>query len=142
MSREEGNKLLNALLPFAQRMLAKHGEFHPFGAFLNQKSEVTLLAGYNGDEHPAPKDLIEMMYKTLSKEANQKGYLAVGICYDVLVTPPKEAKKTDAIQVAIEHSDGEAVNVYIPYRKNWLGKIGYGEIFASAAVPRVFKKSD
>lgn len=35
MGREEGDKLLNTLLPFAQQMLAKYGAFHPFGAYMN-----------------------------------------------------------------------------------------------------------
>jgi hypothetical protein len=141
MSREEGDKLLNALLPFAQQMLAKHGEFHPFGAFLNEKGEVVLLAAYDGNEHPPAKELIEMMVEAVRKDALPKGYLAVGICFDVLVTPPEKTGKTDAIQVAIEYADGGAVGVYLPYKKNWFGKVRYGEIFASAAEPRVFTKT-
>ena len=141
MGREEGDKLLNALLPFAQQMLAKHGAFHPFGAFVNEKHEVELCAVYDGDEHPAGQDLIDMIIAAMRKDAPQERYKAVGICFDVLVVPPNETKKTDAIQVAIEYSDGEAVNAYLPYRKNWVGKFSYGQIFASGADPRVFKKS-
>jgi hypothetical protein len=121
-------------------MLGKHGEFQPFGAFLNEKGEVVLLAAHDGDEHPAAKELIEVMVEAMRKDAPEKGHLAVGICFDVLVAPPKEAKKIDAIQVSIEHSDGEAVNVFLPYKKNWFGKIRYGQIFASATEARVFKK--
>jgi hypothetical protein len=141
MSREEGGKLLSALLPFAQQMLTKHGEFHPFGAFLNEKSEVVLLAAYDGNEHPPAKELIEMMIDAMSKDAPEKGYLGVGICFDVLVTPPEKIAKTDAIQVAIEYADGEAVSVYLPYKKNWFGKVRYGEIFASPGESRVFERS-
>jgi hypothetical protein len=31
LAHEDLNELLNALLPFAQEMLTKHGEFFPFG---------------------------------------------------------------------------------------------------------------
>jgi hypothetical protein len=141
MSREDGNKLLNALLPFAKQMLAKHGEFHPFGAFLNEKGEVVLMAAHDGNEHPPSKELIDLMIEAMRKDAPAKGYQAVGICFDVLVALPKEAKKSDAIQVAIEYSDGEAVDVYLPYQKRWFGKVRYGEIIASAADSRIFKKS-
>jgi len=141
MSREEGDKLLNALLPFAQQMLAKRGEFYPFGAFLNEKGEVVLLAAYEGNEHPPSDELIDLIIEAMRKDAPEKGYQAVGICFDVLVALPKEAKKSDAIQVAIEYSDGEAVDVYLPYQKKWFGKVRYGEIVASAADSKIFKKS-
>jgi hypothetical protein len=141
MSREEGNKLLNALLPFAQQMLAKHRKFHPFGAFLNDKGEVVLLAAYEGNEHPPSNELINLMIEAMRKDAPEKGYQAVGICFDVLIALPKEAKKSDAIQVAIEYSDGEAMDVYLPYQKKWFGKVRYGKIIASAADSKIFKKS-
>lgn len=141
MGREEGDRLLNALLPFAQQMLAKHGSFHPFGAYLNQNGEPILLAAYEGNEHPDANVLIEMLVEQFRKDAPEKGYFAVGICFDVLVAPPNETEKTDAIQVAIEYADGEAVAVYVPYKKGWFGKVRYGVIFASAAESKIFGNS-
>ena len=142
MGRDEGDKLLNALLPFAPQMLTKHGEFHPFGAYLNSTGETNLLAAYDADERPAAQTLIEMMVESLRKDAIEKGYQAVGICFDVLVIPQGRTNKSDAIQMTIEYADGEAVNVYLPYKKKWLGKIQYGTTFASSAESRVFKKPE
>jgi len=40
--------------------------------------------------------------------------------------------------VTLEENEGEAVNVFMPYRKRLLRGIEYGEIFASAADKSVF----
>lgn len=77
----------------------------------------------------------------MKKDAPEKGHKAVGICYDVLIIPPSETKKTDAIEVDIEYADGEAVTVCLPYKKSWFGKVHYGQIFASRADSRIFKVS-
>jgi len=141
MGRKEGDELLNALLPFARQMLEKHGAFHPFGAFVDQEGKIALLGAYDGNEHPPAQTLIGMMVESLKVEAPKRGHRAIGICFDVLVSLPGHSAKTDAIQVAIEYADGEAVDVYLPYRKNWLGKIRYGNLVASRGEPKVFKGS-
>jgi len=51
---------------------------------------------------------------------------------------PDGSGKTDAIRVTLEENEGEAVNVFMPYRKRLLRGIEYGEIFASAADKSVF----
>ncbi|HEY6946726.1 MAG TPA: hypothetical protein VI431_16435 [Candidatus Acidoferrum sp.] len=139
MGREDGDKLLNALLPFAQQVLAKYGAFHPFGAYMNASGEIVLLGAYDGQEYPKGKALVEMMVGALRKDA--PGYSAVGICYDVLVIPPNQTKKTDAVEVDVEYADGEGVAVYLPYKKGWFRKIQYGQIFASPADSKIFKNS-
>ncbi len=141
MPREEGDKLLSALLPFAEQMLAKHGTFHPFGAFLDPKGEVCLLGAHDGRENPSSVELIDLMVTSMKKEAPEKGYLAVGICFDVMILLPNTTQKTDAIQVAIEYADGEAVDVYLPYKKKWFGKIQYGNLSASRSEPKIFTKA-
>jgi len=138
MSRVEGDKILNALLPFAKQMLAKHGAFLPCGAFLGETGQVNLLAAKSGNERPQPQALIELLAGSLRKSAAAEKYQATGICVDVRVVPPGGTEKSDAIQVSIEYPDGEAVNVFLPYKKVTPGNVQYGEIFASSAIPRIF----
>ena len=139
MSRVEGDKILNALLPFAKQMLAKHGAFYPCGAFLSASGEVNLLGAKTGNERPQPQALIELLVGSLRQCAHDEKYRATGICVDVRVVPPGGSEKSDAIQVSIEYPDGKAVNVFLPYKKSVAGEIRYGEIFASPAVPRIFQ---
>jgi len=40
MAHPDLDQLLNAVLPFAQQMLSKHGEFFPFGASMTIDGEI------------------------------------------------------------------------------------------------------
>ena len=39
VARPDLDALMSALLPFAQRMLSKHGEFYPFGAAIDREGQ-------------------------------------------------------------------------------------------------------
>jgi hypothetical protein len=141
MGREEGDTLLNALLPFARQMLEKNGAFHPFGAFVDQEGKTVLLGADDGSQYPAAQTLITMMIGSLKQQAATKSCRAAGICFDVRVLLPGRSAKTDAVQVAIEYDDGEAVDVYLPYSKNWLKRIRYGDLVATRGAPKIFLSS-
>jgi hypothetical protein len=141
MGHPDLEELLNALVPFAQQMLSKHGEFYPFGASMNPDGEVAANAADTGDEHPDSQELIVMMMEAFRREAAAGGIRAAGICVDVRTIPPGETEKTDAIKVGLEHQSGEAVDVFIPYEKGFLGKLKYGGLFAAARTPEFFVSS-
>lgn len=46
-AKAECEEIMNALIPFAQQMLEKHGEFFPFGGTMKNNGEVTQVAGYD-----------------------------------------------------------------------------------------------
>ena len=50
MSRADLDNLLNSLLPFAQQMLKRYGEFYPFARVLTAEGEIAAVAAYTGDE--------------------------------------------------------------------------------------------
>ncbi|MBI2190810.1 MAG: hypothetical protein HYU36_02350 [Planctomycetes bacterium] len=142
MAHPDLDELLNALYSFAQEMLAKHGEFHPFGVSLSRDGEMALEQGYTGDEHPPSEQMIDTLVGGLRAMAGKQEIRAAGICLDVRVTPPGTTEKSDAICARLEHENGEAVEVYLPYRKGWFGKIKYGEIFAGRGESKVFAGQD
>lgn len=131
MAHPDLDELLNALIPFAQQMLAKHGEFFPFGAAMSADGTVESQAAYTGNEQPPSQQLIDMLAQGFREDANSGRIRAAAICYDVRTIPPGQTKKTDAICVSAEHQNGEAANVFLPYQKGWFGKISYGELFGS-----------
>jgi hypothetical protein len=49
-------------------------------------------------------------------------------------------EKTDAIQIMLEHSEGEALNAFMPYEKQEQSEISYAPLFATPGEPRVFSK--
>jgi hypothetical protein len=132
MAHSDLDQLLNSVLPFAQQMLAKHGEFFPFGSSMTADGEIIANGAYDGDEQPPSQQLIDFLTQAFRQEAIAGKIRAAAICYDVRTIPPGQSEKTDAICVSAEHQNGEAADVYLPYKKGWFGKISYGEIFGAA----------
>ncbi len=124
--------LLNTLLPFAQRELEKLGEFFPFGAIVTVDGETKLLgADEMQDERPDSASIITML---LAEAQNKRDELrAVGICSDIRTTD------SDAIRVDLEHSEGPAMAVLLPYAKKRFGRgIEYSALQAGVATNQVW----
>ena len=138
MAHTDLDALLNALLPFARQMLAKYGEFHPFGASMNHKGEVSITAAHTDQEHPASNELIELLEAGLRQAAEKGEIRAAGICLNVRVSPPGETKTVDAVHARLEHKSGQAANVFLPYRRGFLGSMKYGKLFAAKGTPLIF----
>jgi len=132
MAHPDLDDLLNALLPFAQQTLAKHGEFFPFGASVTPTGEIFATGAYEGNEHPPSQQLIDLLTQAFRQEASAGKIRAAAICCGVRAIPPGQTEKTDAIRISAEHQNGEAVDVYLPYKKGWFGKISYGAMFGAA----------
>ncbi len=134
------DQLINALFPFAQQMLTGHGEFFPFGAFVNASGAVEQFSGYTGDEHPKSQELIALMSAAARRMAAEGRCRAAGICVHVHTLLPGATEKTDAVLAALEDATG-ALNVYLPYRKRPDGSIEYGQVVAQYARPTVFPQT-
>jgi len=132
------NQLLNSLLPFAERMLAEHGEFLPFGRTLKPDGEIEAVAAYDSDEHPPSQIVIDLMTRVLRRQAQSGQFRAVGICYDSRTIPPGQTEKCDAVCASMEHQSGEAVNVILPFEKTSKGDIQYGQLFTTRRTPQFF----
>jgi hypothetical protein len=138
MANPDLNQLLSSLLPFAERMLAKRGEFFPFAMAMKPNGEIETISVYEGDEHPAPETLIELTTQAFKQQAREGQIRAAGICYDVRTVPPGRSEKCDAVCTSLEHHTGESVDVYLPYEKDSRGNIQYGEMFATRRTPQFF----
>jgi hypothetical protein len=46
--KSESEALMNEAIPFAEKMLEKHGEFYPYGYVMKPSGEIALVAGYDG----------------------------------------------------------------------------------------------
>ena len=129
--REVLDRLLDVLVRFAQDQLAKRGEFHPFGAFVDADGELSLT---HVDE-PDALTMIESFW-AIARDRVAKGEIsAAAIAADVRVATQG---MNDAIRVTLEHQQGEPVHCYLPYAKPRFGKIRYGEIVAEPAERQAF----
>jgi hypothetical protein len=138
MAREDLNSLLGTMFPFAQEMLAKHGEFYPFGAAMSAAGKINQTAAYTGDEHPTSQELIDLLVGAFRAQAAKKEVRAVGLCLDVRTIAPGQTQKTDAICARLRHSDGESIDVFLPYQKDESGAIQYGQLFATQGAQDIF----
>ena len=139
MAHPDLNELLNALLPMAQMLLTKQGEFLPIGAIMLADGEIRHVgAKIEGEEYPGSQPLIDLLIENFQTEAAKGRLRAAGICYDVLTVPPGKDQKQDAICCGLEHCLGEAVDVFKPYVRTDDGNFQYDEIFAAKRTPQFF----
>jgi hypothetical protein len=127
--------LLNAALPLAEELLSKLGEFYPYGLAMTQDGKIAMIAGYTGTEKPTSNELLDILYKGLrAKAAEHRG---AAVVVDVRL----RGAGTDAIQVEIEHRDGIALKVALPYRKKRFGSgLETGEMRAVAGERRIWPR--
>ena len=132
MAHPDLNILKDSLLPVAQKMLTEHGEFFPYGKIMRQNGEIVSCSPYDGDEHPPSQKLIDILTQDFRQRAANGEIRAAGICCDVRVATPEYPNKIDAVQFALEHQNGEAVDVFLPYNLDSAGEVQFGELFATS----------
>jgi hypothetical protein len=137
LRQEHCDKLINALFPFAQQMLARAGAFYPFGALINASGQVESVGGYNGNEHPEPREIIDLLKAGFCKRIADRSCFAIGLCVDVRFVPPGQTEKVDAALASLEDGDG-GLNVYLPYRKEPGGQIAYSGLVSMHAQQTMF----
>jgi hypothetical protein len=113
--KADSESLLNAALPFAQKMLKEHGEFYPYAVTLRADGTTAMVAGYDGREKPPSLDIIGLLKSGLRADAAAHKIIASAIVSDVLTTDPSTGVKTDAISVALDHRDHYSVVVLLRY---------------------------
>jgi hypothetical protein len=136
-AKTQAETLMNAALPFAERMLGDHGEFYPYAMAMKPDGEITAVAGYDGREHPPSQEIIDFLTEALRKDAASRLIVAAAIVWDARVRPSSTAPQTDAIAVALDHRDNYSVIVYFPYTLSGK-KLSVGEPFAEAGHGAIF----
>ena len=135
--KQECEKLMNSVLPFAEQMLKKEGEFFPFGGALKNTGEIASIAGYDGREHPPSMDIIKLLKQGFVASAKTGDYTATALVYDVRILVPKTGKKSAAIAVSLNHKSKYSVIVYYPYELKE-GALKYGDVFAQKGESDIF----
>jgi hypothetical protein len=135
-AKDEIEQLLKYLLPFAEEKLNRDGEFYPYAAFVAASGELKSVAAAAG-EQPDASDLLLALHQELREQAAEGSIRASGIAADVTLTDPESGETRDAVQVELDHADGDAVDVYAPYEPAPDG-IKFGELVAAAGREPVF----
>jgi hypothetical protein len=113
-------------------MLDQHGEFFPYCVALESSGEARMIAGDPGQgERPPSTEVLATLVQGLRRE--RELLRAVAVVSDV------RTAVSDAVRVELEHSEGPAMAVLLPYKKKRLRKgVDYGALGASAAQPAVW----
>ena len=137
--KEECEALLDALIPAAENLLRKNGQFYPIGAALTNESTISLTAvSYGDDEFPESQRVIDDLTSAHCRMAEQNEIKASGIAWDATITAP-DGKKSDAILISLEHVSGYSVMVGVPYVIGVFKKVKLGELFAQSDLHNVFQ---
>jgi len=131
-AQEDLDALLELTLPFAQQQLAEHGEFFPFAAAVGVDGAPRLITADPGlGERPASTDVLDQLVGGLREQAGD--IRAAALVADVRVG------ESDAARVELEHRDGQAICVLLPYKRRRLRRgVDYGELGAAPAQPRIW----
>jgi hypothetical protein len=136
--KQESETLMNALVPVAEGMLRKYGEFYPYGGCMMLDGSVTQIGACDSDtDHPKSSDLLFVLRDSFREMARQRRCKAVALVFNVSITLPNSGEKTDAIQLNIEHAEGYAVEVFFPYRLAEDG-LSYGDTLVQQGKHDVF----
>lgn len=130
------DSLVGAVLGFAQQQLAAHGEFFPFAAAVNADGTTEMVAPDLHDEHPRSADVIDACVAAL---VSQRDSIRAGAIVADIRLPDQSS---DAIRVDLEHAEGHALTVVLPYAKRRRNKIDYAPIQAHAGHHRIWPAPD
>lgn len=140
--KQEAEVLMNEILPVAERMLQKYGEFYPYGGYMKPDGTIVHIGANDADtDRPKSKDLLYILRSSLREMADGKECKAVALVFDVSTTLPNSGQKSDAVQLTIEHEGGYSVEIFIPYRVAD-GDVIYGETFVQQGKHEVFPVTD
>jgi hypothetical protein len=123
--------LLNAVLPFAEQTLSKYGEMFPFGAAVSSEGGLEMLASDPGSgELPKSEVVLRELYD--GARASSRTRRAFAFVADV------RANGTDAVRVELEHREGTALVVLVPYNQSRQKKVTLGQISGRMGQPNVW----
>jgi hypothetical protein len=137
-TKEESERLMNAVLPLAEKMLRQYGEFYPYGGYMKPDGTIVDVGADDPDtDRPKSRDLIYVLRSSFQEMADANKCKAVAVVFNVVANLPESNQKSDAIQVCVEHVDGYSAEVFFPYQI--VNKeIIYGESFAQVGKREIF----
>jgi hypothetical protein len=107
---------------FAREAISDFGELYPFAANINIYGELIPFAVDMEDKVPRANEIIDLLSTAAKNEAREERIRAFGICFDATVNLPGSSERRDAIVCRMEHRDGNAVEIVLPYviEDGWL----------------------
>lgn len=133
--QDDFDRLAEVSIAAAQNFLDLRGDFIPFPMAIKADGELALI-GLEQPEPPSPPDPTEVIDGIVGLFRERQGTVrALAIAADIEI--PAEAM--DAIEVRLEHRDGFAITVVVPYSLDPLDdSYLYDEPRVLPATPRIW----
>ncbi len=113
-AKTQVEELMNELLFFAEKMLAEHGSFHPFGGYLNLSAKPVHVGVQPNAEQASANGRVEILIDSFRRLATQKKAIAFAIASDVTL-PYDDGSQSAAIKFLLEHRTGYCAEVFFRY---------------------------
>lgn len=114
---QEIERLLENITNQAKHFLAEAGEFYPFGSVIKPDGKLVPLGVYLENDHPDSNQVLQILEQSIKTRLARKEAIAAGIGLDVLYKPIGKAEKVDAVKMMMLTEKGEAIDYYLPYKK-------------------------
>jgi hypothetical protein len=114
--RRAANQLLNAAMSYARLILRRYGELGPFGFSIDGEGAVSRETLEIPRLPRDPKQMWKLLAEHMTKLARRGTVQAVAIAVNVSLSEPSAEGYLDAVDISIEHREGYAVQVTVPYR--------------------------
>ncbi len=106
--------LINLFFPFAEELLIKYGEFHPYAGATTHGGEFVSASRPDPNEQATPEKTVERIKAEL--KASFILYKLIAVFYEVRTRDAVTGDVSDAIAVFVEHADGQsAYEFFYPY---------------------------
>jgi len=128
VAKTEMDQVLTAAVTFAKTMLEEQGAFYPYAVKLTDSGDTEMATV------PAGSD--DALATLLNGLAGQRFELRAGA---VVAAVHLESIQSDAVRVDLEHRDGAALTLILPYtRKKLRKKIEWGATQSMVVQPRIW----
>lgn len=130
--------LMNDLAEFSEKMLRLHGEFHPYGGYLN-KNELVVQVGVSPEiRWESDKQRMDALLSFFRELAKEKAPLAFGIVTNVDLRDGNQT--SNAIKIFLEHVSGYCADIFMRYDIDDDGIVSIVNVTAQQGVPNIFPK--
>ena len=99
-AKSQAERVMNAGLPFAERMLAQHGEFPPFGAAMLPDGLIQTLGLDEGTDEQPIEEFYAQLADGLREGAQSGAYKAVATFAMVELRNPADGEVVTVVHVA------------------------------------------
>jgi hypothetical protein len=137
--KQECEKLLNAVLPFAEKMLSQRREIRPFGVAMTRNGQIFSTHRYPSEHRPPARNAAAIIEKGLQQGASSGRYEAVALVHDMLVVPPGSNDQQHAIAIRLDHRGGYSVIVFYPYDLG-ANSLAIGKPFSEWGEQKIFSQ--